>query len=453
MNEAIEELLVAYNHIRTTLETVHISDSLQDQIDALTLPFFADPTSVATLTDTLNEIGDFSDNLLTPLLEQYVGSRTAQKVQFAIDDLLTALEKYRDHQIKNLRKQNANGVSQYSLEKLNEKPHEYKSLLKSCPASNSSVLIPAPFELDIALGDLNTSLPTLAEVNNARNQSRYTRNVDLAILINRQKGGDLTNSFSESIIPKISLSPGQCLVELESFHIARNITQKHKDVGPQVFFRGLVKAIGWKKGDSVHLMHISREDTVLGVSLLGEIYSTSDKHSEYFLGEYLVCDLNNLARVPRGYPNLYANDLVQVCYILATLPKKNLRQTFSFIGSPTTNQVNVQVNNTIMKEIVEGLTQNVNVTVNGQLNDDNYLDLGIYYKEVLIFMGKKLNALKRDTKRKIIEEIKSYYSARPFKSFEEGDIFAGDVVKLTRGSIKELKERVRASAAALIASS
>lgn len=102
MSEVIKELYLALEQLRDTLQDVKISDKVKDQLEELLTPLFANPVSCQRITEIINEVGDFTENVLVPLLEQYVSSNVALRVRFLIEDLLVFVENYRDEILKKL---------------------------------------------------------------------------------------------------------------------------------------------------------------------------------------------------------------------------------------------------------------------------------------------------------------------------------------------------------------
>lgn len=105
MTDVIVELYGALEELRKTLTNVTISDEVKGQIEDLVRPIFENEISRQRVTDIINEIGDFSENILVPLLEQYVSANVALRVKFLIEDLLVFVENYRDVLVRKIERE------------------------------------------------------------------------------------------------------------------------------------------------------------------------------------------------------------------------------------------------------------------------------------------------------------------------------------------------------------
>lgn len=105
MSDVVRAIYEALEQLRLTLQNVEISQRIKDQVEQLMTPMFANPVSCQRITDIINDIGDFSENILVPLLEQYVSASVAVRVRFLIEDILLFIEGYRDRIVRNVANQ------------------------------------------------------------------------------------------------------------------------------------------------------------------------------------------------------------------------------------------------------------------------------------------------------------------------------------------------------------
>ena len=461
LNELFHEVHQAFQQLRVALQGVQINDELKEQVEKLVTPIFADPVTCEKVTDIINEVGDFTENILVPLLEQYVSADVALRVRYNVEDILVAVEKYRDHVVKKVaaqenRRRNARlqptvtrapSGNQVSL---NASTNHYRAALHAKKRDpRGKMNLKNPFGVNLRSvkakrqepgSDLNRSFL----VNEIMFEKKQFRRPGLPGVKDKRLtmpgiGLDQTTStLAESTdidIPKMKRS-GQILVELLAVglnhydykkidrltgrqqapprggpHVGRigELRQSFLSLGQALLpppvevgagagggagevqnqqepeeglvvmgieFCGVVRDIGWRKGDYLHKLHVSRDDIVYGIlrdknvaaantgggggvasfpltARLGSIAGSfagsltmnpptpQDSGSSGALAQYLVCDVNDIVRCPKNISPRRAAALAVdgsvVCRALAETDVANGRECWALVIGGATN--------------------------------------------------------------------------------------------------------------------
>lgn len=120
MTDLLQEIFNALESLRVTMSQVKISKNIKDEMERIMTPFFRDPEQRQRISDAIDDFGDFTTNILVPLLEQYVSSDVAMRVKFLVEDILLGMESYRDRIVKKIHKQQkSQGQTASTLARLN----------------------------------------------------------------------------------------------------------------------------------------------------------------------------------------------------------------------------------------------------------------------------------------------------------------------------------------------
>lgn len=353
MTEVILELYAALEQLRETLSNIDLSPQMRSKIDDLVKPVFENEISRQRVTDIINAVGDFSENVLVPLLEQYVSANVALRVKFLIEDVLVFVESYRDDMVKKIEKEAKKKTQTQSVAQgkkgrrlaVNSVTSAYRAALfgkpRHVPSRYAGTVRTHPGRLPSSrMNSVNTGKTAIYNVKQntsyrATLKGRKTTSSDKTALmttINIDKTAKSLKNTVNTKRPSPSQS-GQVLVKIMSVglnssdlpgqlegnsgdeaeppHVTqlkalskslvnfatgsgslnkrggkKDSNSKTNIIGQE--FCGMLLDIAWQRGDFLHRMHVAKGDLVYGVLSAGR----------GALGEYVVCDVNDVSRLP-----------------------------------------------------------------------------------------------------------------------------------------------------------